>query len=460
MDLKKIDILQLYKMEELNQKIMSVCEEPDKVREILLDFMKSQYEVDSESKKIVVLTGYLNYLRNAQSPILEILTNFIRKNIAGKISDNIAPCRELLTNNFSSLNANDKFAIVEKVRKSLDYYFTIANIHEIVQLLEDDIAFCLKWRMKKIRENIITFSEAKEEYKLTPTDLENIPYSEHVHSLYNRVCKIYVVDDIKHYIDKKYGQAKLDERRLKSELRREKLRDNKQMKEKKQAEMENDKKNMVFQLLAENGYYYDDDNYEASLFIYNNGKFEPEKILAMAKKIHDDKSKKIERRELLNMELEKYGCSFRKDSVLCHEYIEFGNRDLIFVVNTMREMDFLMNKTEYQSLWKRRCLEYYDGVLRRVVCIRKYKCLINREEDIYKTYAVEKYLEKMKETDGTINERYLSPNVVWRIQQVVASEEINKKIEEDLEKEREDRKKKNMEAHLKKSKKNTGIVDV
>ena len=447
-------------MEELNQKIMAVCEEPDKVREILLDFMKSKYEVDSESKKIVVLTGYLNYLRNAQSPILEILTNFIRKNIAGKISDNIAPCRELLTNNFSSLNAKDKFAIVEKVRKSLDYYFTIANIHELVQRLEDDIAFCLKWRMKKIRENIITFSEAKEEYKLTPTDLENIPYSEHVHSLYNKVCKIYVVDDIKHYIDKKYGQAKLDERRLKSESRRQKLRENKEMKEKKQAEMENERKNMVIQLLADNGYYYDDDNYEASLFIYNNGKFVPEKILAMAKKIHDEKSKKIERRELLNAELEKYGCGIRNDSVLCHEYIEFGTRDLMFVVNTMREMDFLMNKTEYQSLWKRRCLEYYDGVLRRVVCIRKYKQLMNREEDIYKTYAVEKFLKKMKETDGTINERYLSPNIVWRIQQVLASEDANKKIDEDLEKEREERKKKNMEAHLKKSKKKEEIVDI
>jgi len=447
-------------MEELNQKIMAVCEEPEKVREILLDFMKLQYEVDSESKKINILLEYLTYLRNAKSPILGILTIFIRKNIAGKISDNIAPCRELLTNNFSNLKAKDKFVIVEKVRKSLDYYFTIANIHELVQLLEDDIAFCLKWRIKKLREDILTFSEAKEEYRLTPSDLDNIPYSEHVHSLYNRVCKIYVVEDIKDYIDKKYGQAKLDEKRLKSELRRQKLRDNKQMKEKKQTEMENERKNMVIQLLAENGYYYDDDNYEASLFIYNNGKFEPEKILAMAKKIHDEKSKKIERRELLNAELEKYGCSFRNDSVLCHEYVEFGNRDLMFVVNTMREMDFLMNKTEYQSLWRKRCLEYYDGVLRRVVCIRKYKSLMNRDEDIYKTYAVEKYLEKMKETDGTINERYLSPNIVWRIQQVVASEEINKKIDADLEKEREERKKKNMEAHLKKSKKKDSIIDV
>jgi hypothetical protein len=447
-------------MEELNQKIMAVCEEPEKVREILLDFMKLQYEVDSESKKINILLEYLTYLRNAKSPILGILTIFIRKNIAGKISDNIAPCRELLTNNFSNLKAKDKFVIVEKVRKSLDYYFTIANIHELVQLLEDDIAFCLKWRIKKLREDILTFSEAKEEYRLTPSDLDNIPYSEHVHSLYNRVCKIYVVEDIKDYIDKKYGQAKLDEKRLKSELRRQKLRDNKQMKEKKQTEMENERKNMVIQLLAENGYYYDDDNYEASLFIYNNGKFEPEKILAMAKKIHDEKSKKIERRELLNAELEKYGCSFRNDSVLCHEYVEFGNRDLMFVVNTMREMDFLMNKTEYQSLWRKRCLEYYDGVLRRVVCIRKYKSLMNRDEDIYKTYAVEKYLEKMKETDGTINERYLSPNIVWRIQQVVASEEINKKIDADLEKEREERKKKNMEANLKKSKKKDSIIDV
>ena len=443
-------------MEELNEKIMAVCEEPDKVREILLDFIKSKYEVDSESKKITVLSEYLTYLRNAQSPILGIFTNFITKNIAGKIYDNIAPCRELITTNFNSLKAKDKFSIVEKVRKSLDYYFTIANIYELVQLLEDDIAFCLKWRLKKLREDIITLTEAKEEYKLTPSDLENISYSEHVHSIYNRVCKIYIVEDIKDYVDKKYGQAILDERRLKSEARREKMKENKQMKEKKQTEIENERKNMVIQLLAENGYYYDDDNYKASCF----SKFEPDKILAMAKKIHDEKSKKIQRRELLNMELEKYGCSFRNDSVLCHEYVEFGNRDLIFVVNTMREMDFLMNKTEYQLLWKKRCLEYYDGILRRVVCIRKYKCLMNREEDIYKTYAVEKYLEKMKEIGNTINERYLSPNVVWRIQQIVASEEINKKIEADLEKEREERKKKNMEAHLKKSKKKDEIVDI
>ena len=155
-------------MEELNQKIMAVCEEPDKVREILLDFMKSKYEVDSESKKIIVLSEYLTYLRNAQSPILEILTIFIRNNIARKIYDNIAPARELLTNNFSNLKAKDKFIIVEKVRKSIDYYFTITSIHEVIQLLEDDITFCLNWRIKKLREETLTLTEAKEEYKLTP----------------------------------------------------------------------------------------------------------------------------------------------------------------------------------------------------------------------------------------------------------------------------------------------------
>jgi hypothetical protein len=443
-------------MEQLHEKIMSVYEEQEKITAILIDFMKSKYEIDSESKKISILSEYLYYLRNAKSPILEILTDFITKHIGGKIYDNIAPSRELLTNNFSNLRAKEKFIIIEKVRKTLDFYFTITDIHEVIHLLEDGVLFCLKVRLQKMREETLTLTEAKEKYKLTTTDLENIPHFEHVHSLYNRLCKIYIVDDIKQYVDKKYGQAKLDEKRFKSESRREKMKETKKMKDEKQTIMENERKNMVIQLLAENGYYYDDDNYEASYFIYNNHNFEPDKILEMAKNIHEEKSKKIERRELLNMELEKYGCSFRNDSVLCHEYIEFGNRDLIFVVNTMREMDFLINKTEYPSFWKRRCLEYYDGVLRRVVCIRKYKCLMNREEDIYKTYAVEKYLDKMKETDGTINERYLSPNIAWRIQQVVASEEINKKIEEDLEKERDER----MEANLKKSKKNAGIVDV
>ena len=99
-------------------------------------------------------------------------------------------------------------------------------------------------RLQKLREETLTLTEAKEEYKITTSDLENIPHFEHVHSLYNRVCKIYVVEDIKYYIDKKYGQAKLDERRLKSEARREKMKETKKMKEEKQTSMENEKKNI------------------------------------------------------------------------------------------------------------------------------------------------------------------------------------------------------------------------
>jgi capsular polysaccharide biosynthesis protein len=70
---------------------------------------------------------------------------------------------------------------------------------------------------------------------------------------------------------------------------------------------------------------------------------------------------------------------------------------------------------------------------------------------------VEKYLDKMKETGGTINEMYLSPNIVWRIQQVIESEEINKKIEADLENERDERKKKNIQTY---SNKKSKIVDI
>lgn len=444
---------------------MSVYEEQEKITAILIDFMKSKYEIDSESKKIAILSEYLFYLRNAQSPqspILGILTDFITKNIGGKIYDNIATCRELLTNNFSNLRAKEKFIIVEKVRKTLDFYFTITDIYEMVQLLEDGVLFCLKMRLQKLREETLTLTEAKEEYKLTATDLENIPYFEHVHSLYNRVCKIYVVEEIKQYVDKKYGQAKLDEKRLKSEARRDKLRETKKMKDEKQTSMENERRNIVIQLLGGNGYYYDDDNHFASDFIYNNDrKFEPEKILELAKRLNDTRVKKIERRELLNVELEKYGCSFRNDSVLCNEYVEYGNRDLTYVVNVMREMEFLMNHTDYQVYWRKKCLEYYDGVLRRVVGIRKYRSLINRADDIYKTYAVEKYLEKVKEAGGKISENYLSPNIVWRIDEIEKYVDVNKKIEEDLEKEREERKKRNIQDYSnKRSKKskNRNIV--
>lgn len=449
-------------MEQLHEKIMSVYEEQEKITAILIDFMKSKYEIDSESKKISILSEYLYYLRNAKSPILGILTDFITKHIGGKIYDNIAPARELLTINFSNLRAKEKFIIIEKVRKTLDFYFTITDIHEITHLLEDSALFCLKVRLQKLREETLTLTEAKEQYKLTTTDLENIPHFEHVHSLYNRLCKIYIVDDIKQYVDKKYGQAKLDERRFKSESRREKMKETKKMKDEKQTIVENERKNMVIQLLSENGYYNDDDNYEASYFIYNNHNFEPDKILELAKKLHDTKLKKIERRELLNVELEKYECSFRNDSVLCHEYVEFGSRDLMFVVNTMREMDFLMNKTDYQTFWRTKCLEYYDGVLRRVVGIRKYRSLINRADDIYKTYAVEKYLEKMKDAGSQICDNYLSPNIVWRIDEIEKSADLNKKIKEDLERERDERKKRNIQDYSNKKvkKKNNDIVDI
>ena len=259
-------------MEQLHEKIMSVYEEQEKIKSILLDFMKLNYEIDTESKRLFILIEYLKFLRNSQSPILGILTIFISKNIGCKIYDNIAPCLELLTNNFSNLRAKEKFIIVEKVRKTLDFYFTIVDTYEIVKLLEDSVLFCLKVRLQKLREETLTLTEAKEAYKLTATDLENIPYFENVHSLYNRVCKIYVVDDIKDYIDKKYGQEKLDEKRLKSEARREKMKETKKMKEEKQSDMENERRNMVIQLLGGNGYYYDSDNYLARNFINNNDK--------------------------------------------------------------------------------------------------------------------------------------------------------------------------------------------
>ena len=184
--------------------------------------------------------------------------------------------------------------------------------------------------------------------------------------------------------------------------------------------------------------------------------------MELAKNLNDEKTKKIERRELLNWELEKYGCSFRNDSVLCHEYVEFGSRDLTYVVNVMREMEFLINHTEYQVFWRTKCLEYYDGVLRRVVGIRKYRSLINRADDIYKTYAVEKYLEKMKDAGSQISDNHLSPNIVWRIDEIEKSADVNKKIKEDLEMEREERKKRNIQDYSNKKvkKKNNEIVDI
>ena len=86
---------------------------------------------------------------------------------------------------------------------------------------------------------------------------------------------------------------------------------------------------------------------------------------------------------------------------------------------------------------------------------------MNRADDIYKTYAVEKYLEKVKEAGCEISENHLSPNIVWRIDEIEKYADVNKKTEEDLEKEREERKKLNIQNYSnKRSKKNKEVVDV
>ncbi len=346
-----------------------------------------------------------------------------------------------------SLKGLKRNSVVNEVRRELNY--GLDNVDDMIDIMRDNVIFGLDQLVRKLRENKKTMSDARDEYKLTADDLKNIPYEEYLHSVYRNVCKLYCVEDIKKYVKQKYGQKKLEERRDKSDKRKEKMKDAREIEREKRIEMNKMRKQRVLDLLSDNGLYFDDDNRYASEYIDGEIEFEEGKILEMAEQIHNSKRMVEERRERLREELEKYGCELRGDSILCERYIKSDNGDLETIVNVMREMKFLFEKTEYSKLIKSRQLEYYDGILREQVVIKKYRKLFEKDDDIYKTYAVEKFMD----TVYFAKENNFCPNILWRIEEVNRSREENKIHEEEIRRRREERKKNNIEKYEAKKKK-------
>ena len=85
--------------------------------------------------------------------------------------------------------------------------------------------------------------------------------------------------------------------------------------------------------------------------------------------IHEARERQIRydsRRKLLAGMLAEYDLEIRSDSVLCREFIHGIRNDLIYIVTTMREMDFLYMKTKYQSILKEILNREYEQAKRSI----------------------------------------------------------------------------------------------
>lgn len=72
-----------------------------------------------------------------------------------------------------------------------------------------------------------------------------------------------------------------------------------------------------------------------------------EEFIATKHEYHDEKKK---RRTVLVERLKEHGLSLRSDSKLCDQYLEMERNDLDYIVETMREMNFLFNNTNYSNI--------------------------------------------------------------------------------------------------------------
>jgi len=95
------------------------------------------------------------------------------------------------------------------------------------------------------------------------------------------------------------------------------------------------------------------------------------------------------RRSVLEDELEKYGLEIREDSALCKKHIEEGYRTTEFVVNVMRDMNFIVNKTNFRNN-----VRYHNKNNLPQIC-EKFSKIFDTKDDIPKTLAIyDKIAEK------------------------------------------------------------------
>lgn len=417
------------------------------------EIIETKYELDAGSERLKAIKNMLIFLRKYHLNLVETWKIFIKEkyNITDEWLQKAEETRILL-DNFVSMQAKEKVKSLLKSRLVLDYNFSELEVEGVCESLNDPIVFVLSREYSKLMDVNIGITELKDLFKASPIDCNEIPYSEYYHFYYKNLCRSYRLEDVKIYLDRVYGQEKINLRREKSEVRKEKMRETRMIEKEKQRIQLIERKQRVLDLLCEFNLNFYDENTQAIGFIEGTIEFNEENIVNMARGIQKEKREKDLRREKLIEELEKYGCELRNDSYLCFRYINYNEISLKYVVDQMRELKFLFNNTDFSKISKDSNLfHYYDNLLGENIERRNYNRLENSFDDMHKTYAIEKYLIARNWEFGDEND--VPVNILWRVNEAKRMWNEHKKIDEDIEKRRTEQKEKNLQIYNEKKKK-------
>jgi len=299
---------------------------------------------------------------------------------------------------------------------NLSFTFKEDYVEQLLEMVEkrDDLnvlSFIVWVNIRRAYEDKITATDAKKEYKLGKNDLIGIPSESYRHSLFGNECKLYAVEDLKKYVRNKYGQKLLDEKRQKSQEKGDKIRQTRAAEEERKERLWNERKQIVLDLLAKFNLYYDEGAYFTNSFINGYNQLNEERIVKEMSRFNYLKKMVENRRSVLEDELEKYGLEIREDSALCKKYIQEGYKTTEFVVDVIRDMDFIVNKTNFRNN-----VRYHNKNNLPKIC-EKFTKIFDTKDDIAKTLAIyDKIAEKKLRIQCNI-----PPSITQRIAQCFAA---------------------------------------
>ena len=242
---------------------------------------------------------------------------------------------------------------------------------------------------------------------------------------------MYSEEIIKRYICKKYGQEKIDKKRIMIDKKSEYMKLLRKEESERKERLMQERKCIVYDILAQFGLHYMYALYEADRFITEGGILNEEELLKEAKRIIEKNREEQKRKDIIKDKLTEYNCMEHKLHYLCKDYVKNGsiNYSIDYVIEYIRDLVWIEKNTNYYSLVNNRNPLYnWDEILGRYISIREYKKIFNDYNDLNKTYAVELWLEK---NDMNIDKSNIPPPVI-----IKRMEEVIEKREFNLEKER------------------------
>ena len=243
-------------------------------------------------------------------------------------------------------------------------------------------------------------------YILNCVDLEQIPYS---YSFYGGE---FLLEDVKKYVYEKYGQKKLDEKRKNAEKKRNAMIKMYEDKREKNELARIKRKGDIYDILAEFNLYYSQYMWEAERYIEKGGELDIKKMLEEAKNMNDYNRNKESHKERFYEKLQENGLMDMKYEDKCKKYAKSANGvEIEDFIEDLKEDRFLRMNTIYPEIDFNRIEKWMP--------IKDYYRLERTREDIFKTFAVEKWLIKLGWDFGKMeNYGEFPKKIQWRIEEV------------------------------------------